>query len=548
MEGRHLIELCLVDAIRNRFNKRAIQLIDMLLDLQPVRETNPPNLNHFDDEHRSFLYHAIEAKNIDIALRLLELQKENEHIIFARETSRGITLFHIAAEFGLTQLIDPLVAAACKFKETHSDYKYWLHPSIPLATPIAHAVLGRHYDTVVKLLSLIKNEENSQLIIDQTDNSGNNLLHFALDEDEGDADKPNGKIVQLLMEHHVSFTHKNEHGESPFDMLCNLSASKQQSIFQCLDKKYQAQVLTYYHARLVFDPTDDGLMSIYYTLARIHSLQAYLIARHEFDETLPLREYYHEYQVEKATRRQIVIRRTKTSILKQNEFAPRHIPRYCARLFKQITANPQLKELPVSSDDDLSYHLSVAINMIENYLPHLHRHQTPSRYRVLSITLPMLVLFFGKCLYDIIAEVARINSRYEYSYYYDFPEYHKQCNVPGYFQDHYCSNVGARPYYLIMFVVACSTLISSCVSACNYSPAIWNKDPTIPQHDWNAILKFLEQTLMINPKIQEAIASDIIVLQQNQTKAVVEKAFQHTLSILKSIQADYISAQTAKLC
>lgn len=312
MIPRHKLEIALEDDIRNHYYERAHDIIALINKPAPDFEKNPPSLDSFDEYGRSFLYIALEEKNIPIARQLLSIQKNNDGIVFAK-TNNDATIFHAAAFGDCFELIDELVHAAENIGRVNDDYKqnykYWLNISKRGHSPLMRAIADGHLEVAKKLLSIIlqETEETANLIFKQLDDESYNLLHFVfmfLNDKNADnvASKifVSAKLINLLMPYfdlkdfYISYK-----AISPFSCFSVLPIDTRAALFTLFDTDVKEIVLFCYRKYLYyFHPLnknsgmDDKAKKNYFILASLLSLKSYLIAVLEFGPIV-LKECHH---------------------------------------------------------------------------------------------------------------------------------------------------------------------------------------------------------------------------------------------------------------
>lgn len=603
MHARHVLETALTDEIKLRHNKRAFALIELFQQPPPIDDTVSPKLSHIDADGKSFLYLALEAKNKAIAAHLLTLQRTQKSILFAK-TKNQVTLFHVAALAGFTDLFDELVDAAKIHATADSSLKYWLHLNDDLNPPLAYAAAANHLAIVKTLIGLIQEEDNAALIIQQLNKYSRSVLHHTMRHKI----RPIGPALQLLMPHHSDLSTPDINGVSAIQLFSQKHMDTQTAIFCCLEKLHQQTLLKHYYAHVLTHLDDEALKSAYLTLTPLHSLRAYMIARLELNATMPpekklaMKEHYawldegleknESGQIEKTS---AIFR--KKSILK-SALAP-ELPRYSMALFDAKAASKAAKSNQKTlfiidssdSDSDSEYtaNLTAAheklirtqllhqdldafdqlIQQIQSLIPTLEARTTSTTHRALAISLPILLAMLSigleiYLIYETVTSVHYVKTRLNTHPYLD-------CNQPemwprnddSEFPDpawsYECTNEYGKNqliYGASAFVVGLLGIAATWMLGCHASPRLWKTEPTISPHDNQSLLDELEKKIL-SPLLDlkepntgakasaiKTLADDVAALKSNQRKTNALVIMKRLLQTLKDLRADvYASNQ-----
>jgi ankyrin repeat protein len=192
------------------------------------------DLNSVDDNGKSFLHHALEANEENIAKTLLELQKDNPQIIFA-EDHIGQTCLLLAAKQGYADIVQIIIDLAKDVKPNTPGYKIWLRPDNNGNTPLHLAVMYWHKE-VIKMLLLQLSHEDKKIAknhINRKNLECNTALHLACFRSTVPIDD---ELISLLIQNGADLCLTNEKKHTPIHLICERDWDEQNNLLAILLK------------------------------------------------------------------------------------------------------------------------------------------------------------------------------------------------------------------------------------------------------------------------------------------------------------------------
>ena len=284
--NRNHLELALQGEIEKRNFSNAKKLIDM------INYDQDADLASFDDQNKSFLSHALENGFIQIVPCLLEKQINNNLILF-KKNNLGLDCLYYAIERGYIEIVKTLLDASSQIKKGNLGFKLWLQSYPEANTPLHIAIKYKNIAITKNLLEKISLEPDAINWLNRADQQLNTPLHFAIcSESIG-----NEMLIAELLMHGADLTLPNQNNQTPLDRILMLPFKNQIDLFHLLsDKNHVAGskeiFLKLYREKVIESSFSKVLINQYYRLSSIHSLQAAIGAKLEFNKTMPIRNFY----------------------------------------------------------------------------------------------------------------------------------------------------------------------------------------------------------------------------------------------------------------
>lgn len=235
---------------------------------------------------------------------------------------------------------------------------------------------------IESFLKEIKSRSDAIEIVNHFNANGNTALHDLI------LSNADARLISLLIEYQSDLDIPNQKNIKPSVLLITMPKEKLIAVFSHLKSEKQKVILNLYRTYLI-NNFDETTKSIYFKLAALHGLQALLIAHHEFNKKVPLKNYYESIESYKNTESNV------TSCVKAMKPIPENIiqliPRYRHRFYKVIN-----KTLPSFKEQLLESHkqtLNELIIDIETFLTTINQRKPITLQSVLKTTCGSLTMF-----------------------------------------------------------------------------------------------------------------------------------------------------------
>jgi ankyrin repeat protein len=454
MQNRHhFLEIALEKSIESKDSKSSASLI------KTINKTEEASLLSFDQQGRSFLFLALEMGAKQIAATLFSLQENNDDILFKTDQNKQ-TILNMAASQGYFNIAVKLIEIA----EQKQKMNVYLATDNDGFTVLHHAANHGRDQIVELILKIIMNHNQHAEFINQVNKDGDTALHNALKF-------PTCKSIGYLIDHGSKLHLRNNKQITPFKLFSLLDNDIQEDIFSSLNKEKQSDMLKLYRKLLIENPTSIDIKNIYFKLAGLNSLTALLIAQHEFNPAIPIRD---SRLIGKDLLKSMPIYAEKVFCSEAlSATLPGETTDQGTILIKSSSDNKPDNE--ILDEDRVT--LSSLIDDIENYLTDLRGRSTISTSnRVLAVLIPTLsiITYLGLEPWLIYQE--------------------KTQSYPNHF-DH----VGYTLGEILFGVFGAGGAIGSILGGIR----LWNKEINISSSEWKSLINRLQTDLLEKLKILE---------------------------------------------
>ncbi len=346
-----------------------------------MRELCIESTTVLDSEGWSFLYKALFSGATEIAYKLVDLQRFNDAIIFAKNIELN-TLLHLAVEKGNYKIVKKLLGIAEDRKKMElflsQDYQGFtvLH--------IAAQLISQDADKIMNLL-LMKIAPCSDLksFINLSDKSGKTALEYAMETHAN-------KRAIILMNAGATLTIFNKNNK-PLFQFSDLPLDKQTDLFLSLDDNQKKFILKLYSLFLDEITITNKINKNYikttknnlFTLAGLHSLKTLLVYYHKY--------HHNEFEINIESDDLKVIEETQETI--QNTIQ---------NMYKNVLLENDLREKDIADREELS----ALITMIEDFQSSLN-----SRWNSSPILETMRYTYIFSCLIFYISMLIWLSIR-----------------------------------------------------------------------------------------------------------------------------------------
>jgi ankyrin repeat protein len=250
--------------------------------IESIEHNQKASLIGCDEEDRNFIMQALQHRQGEIALLLLNKLQNTSSIMLAKDKAQK-TLMIYAVQHQHVDIIKKLI----QFGHQH-HCKLWLEADSDGNTPLHHAVETWNETSIHLLMTEILKEHTAISIINQANADGDTVLHMLLG-----SPLINANIISYLINQGADWHIKNNDQVSPFHLLLKLSHETQIKIFNGLiDQHKKNSLLKYYREHLIKYPELTEMKEIYFQLSAKTSLLAFMLAQHEFNHHLPVRNTF----------------------------------------------------------------------------------------------------------------------------------------------------------------------------------------------------------------------------------------------------------------
>ncbi|MBX3709544.1 MAG: ankyrin repeat domain-containing protein [Gammaproteobacteria bacterium] len=480
---QHYLEKALESSIKLNDLQAATGLIKTIL------KSNGASLESLDKEGRSFLFLALEMGASQIARLLLNIQEDNDNILFSKDKNKQ-SLLHIAASKGYYSIVIRLVEIA----ERKKKLNLYLEEDDQGHT-VLHQAAASGEEKVIELLLKKTNEFDRLFLakfINQVNKDGNTALHYAF---KNVFKVAKCKSIEHLIQYGAHLNLSNNKHDAAIILFSNLTQEEQVEIFLSLNKQNQDRVLQSYKQLLIKINMPENLKNCYFKLTSLHSLQALLIAHHELNPNVPIPIY----EKKDPNENDVIIDIEKYL----SDTALQQMPLYRGRIAlakEETEKNPGKKkgknvltekeksdEADNRSNDEIlntdRITLTSLIDDIASYLNDLQHRPTASiSSRVLTVLIPtVFLLSLAGLEYVLVSEYLNFDNKF-----------HTDVNSPDWDR-----NWNLRASYL-----AGSTFsgIIGCLAVVGYlfccAQALWRKEPTVSHGEWASLINQLDKDLI----------------------------------------------------
>ncbi len=278
MQDRNILETALQQAIEKQNTEQALTLITL------IRKDPAARLNSYDDNGKSFLSTALENSLKKVADRLLELQGDNNDLLFRKNGENKDCLYYAIQKNFVDIANNLLEISSRQLDPNQPGYKIWLQSYAEGQTHLHAAVKYKNIIIAKNLLKKINQEPEAINHINRPDHCCNTPLQLATPVEPADC---NEALVALLIEQGADLTISNNKEQTPFGKILTFPFEKQVALLsQFADTAFKEKFLALYREQVIIDKNNPVRLDHYYRLAASYKLVALAGAKVEFDQRI----------------------------------------------------------------------------------------------------------------------------------------------------------------------------------------------------------------------------------------------------------------------
>lgn len=327
----------------------------------------PDFLNWDINNGQNVLIYAL-LKNRRKLVKKLLAESYDINLIIQEDYNKRNFIWH-AFNLDEQEIIKPIVNLLCQ----ENQYELLLKGDINNNT-LLHCAAKYDSSLLPYLLNRIPNE-NLRNLINQSNTTGDTPLHWATEHHSFQA-------VLLLINHGANLLMINNGGKSAARLLLELSQNDSSTFLQILNKINQdakSILIKQFRQELIDHPSDTQLRN-YFKANGLSSLQLLLLAHHEFNPNIPLRDHYKQCRLKQTIQKTNGL--YQTNYAKQTEEIEYHLeddilekmPLYAERLgfliFRELE-NAAVSEVDLLNNDKMN--LLHLIDILDNLLQQIHQ-------------------------------------------------------------------------------------------------------------------------------------------------------------------------------
>jgi len=277
MHNRPGLEIALIEKIQ----KKDLHAVNTLIDL--IRVDDEAKLDSLDGNGKSLFYYALEIGFKEAVDRLLNLQLDNDVIIFGKNNKTNETCLYIAAKQGYEDTVAAIITQAKRAKPNTPGYKIWLQVNNKGNSPLHIAAANRKLNIVKLLLDEIKTNVDGISQVNRMNENDDTPLHLACSRHDYLCDDD---VIVNLIQHGADLTIENTKKITPFKLLRQFDFPELATIFSKLSRK-QELFLLHYSDYLKKNPDNNEIIiENYRNLICFRNLQIYDSAQYHYLEKI----------------------------------------------------------------------------------------------------------------------------------------------------------------------------------------------------------------------------------------------------------------------